>query len=56
MIDFEQAKIIKEQIEKDNAHEFVRSLIMAYCTNTQRMSELLEKAKMLNYGQIICWK
>ena len=42
MIDFEQAKIIKEQIEKDNAHEFVRSLIMAYCTNTQRMSELLE--------------
>lgn len=42
MLDFEQAKIIKEQIEKENASEFVRTLIALYCTNTSRVMELLE--------------
>lgn len=42
MLDFEQMKIIKEQIEKDNSSEFVQKLIMAYCNNTSRMTELLE--------------
>lgn len=42
MLDFEQTKIIKEQIAKENASEFVQKLILAYCTNTSRMTELLE--------------
>ena len=42
MLDFEQIKIIKEQIAKENADEFVQKLILAYCTNTSRMTELLE--------------
>lgn len=42
MLDFEQTKIIKEQIAKDNSSEFLQKLIMAYCTNTSRMTELLE--------------
>lgn len=41
MLSFEQMNIINEQLNQDNAHEFVEMLIMGYATDVQRISELL---------------
>lgn len=50
MLDFEQIKIIKEQITKDNASEFVQKLIMAYFTPIGKMEQRIEIWRdILNY-------
>lgn len=41
MLSMEQSNIIKEQLQQENAHEFVEKLIMAYATDTNRISKLL---------------
>lgn len=41
MLSFEQSSIIKEQLQQENAHEFVEMLIMHYATDTNRIGELL---------------
>lgn len=41
MLSLEQSNIIKEQLQQENAHEFVEELIMCYATDTNRIEELL---------------
>lgn len=41
MLSLEQLSIIKEQLQQENAHEFVENLIMSYATDTNRIGELL---------------
>ena len=42
MLSLEQEKIIYEQLQMENASEFVRTIILRYSNTTQHMSELLE--------------
>lgn len=42
MLSIEQMQIINKQLTEDNASEFVNEVIMRYCTNVSRMTELLE--------------
>lgn len=42
MLDFKQIGIIKEELSKDTAKEFVTKIIIEYCSTTQRMSDLLD--------------
>jgi hypothetical protein len=42
MLSFEQLLIISKQLKKENAREFVTSLIMAYITDVNKASDLLE--------------
>lgn len=42
MLSLEQENIICEQLHKENAPEFVRTIILRYSNTTQHMSELLE--------------
>lgn len=41
MLSLEQSNIIKEQLQQENAHEFVELLIMSYASDTTRIGELL---------------
>ncbi|EHG33205.1 hypothetical protein [Enterocloster clostridioformis] len=41
MLSTEQSNIIKEQLQQENAHEFVEELIMSYASDTTRIGELL---------------
>ena len=41
MLSSEQSNIIREQLQQENAHEFVESLIMSYASDTTRIGELL---------------
>lgn len=41
MLSLEQSDIIKEQLQQENAHEFVETLIMCYAMDTNRIGELL---------------
>ncbi len=41
MLLLEQLNIIKEQLQQENAHEFVETLIVGYATDTIRIGELL---------------
>lgn len=41
MLSLEQSDIIKEQLQHNNAREFVEKLIMDYATDTNRIGELL---------------
>lgn len=41
MLSPEQSDIIKEQLQQENAHEFVEALIMGYASDTNRIRELL---------------
>lgn len=41
MLDLEQYKIIKEQLSKDNASEFVKEMLALYANTTDRTRELL---------------
>ncbi len=42
MLSIEQMQIINKQLTEDNASEFVNAVIMRYCTNVLRITELLE--------------
>lgn len=41
MLSLKQSNIIKEQLQQENAREFVENLIMNYATDTNRIRELL---------------
>lgn len=41
MLSTEQSNIIKEQLQQENAHEFVEKLIMSYATDTTKIGALL---------------
>ena len=41
MLSFEQMNIINEQLQQENAHEFIEKIIMCYATVMERISELL---------------
>ena len=41
MLSLEQSNIIREQLQQENADEFVEELIMCYATDTNRIEELL---------------
>ena len=42
MLDFEQERIISEQLKKENISEFVKTIILRYCNSVDRVTELLE--------------
>lgn len=41
MLSYEQLNIIQEQLNRDNANEFVETLIMQYANSVENISELL---------------
>lgn len=42
MLSFEQERIIKEQLQKENAQDFVQSIILCYCKTPTEAASLLE--------------
>lgn len=58
MLDLEQYKIISEQIQKENASEFIKELLNSYTNTVERTSELINwiprlAEKQLNMKQKI---
>lgn len=41
MLSLEQSNVIKEQLQQENAHEFIENLIMSYATDIIRIGDLL---------------